>query len=97
MICPKCKSINEENVKYCIYCGKDLTEESKISLYLAIAAAILTALCFSIAINVVTILIAITSIVFMIIKKNKESKVKIICLDIYAIIASILWIYFILL
>ena len=93
MICPKCKGINEKDNQFCIYCGKDLTEESKIPYILALLATILTTVCFSIAINIVTLLIAITSIVLTIVKKCKQFRLRNICLSSYAIIASILWIY----
>ena len=93
MICPKCKGNNAKENQFCIYCGKDLTDENKIPYILAIVAAAMTILSFSIAINVITILVAITSIVLTIVKKLKIYKLRNICLSSYAIIASILWIY----
>jgi len=94
VICPKCKGNNEENNRFCTCCGKDLTEESKLPFILAILATVMTMLSFSIAINIVTIIIAITSIVLTIIKKLKIYKLRNICLSGYAIVASIIWIIF---
>ena len=94
MICPVCKGNNADDNQFCIYCGKDLTEESKLPYILAVVAAAMTILSFSIAINVITILVAISSIVLTFVKKIKGNKIRNICLSSYAIIASILWIYF---
>ena len=94
MICPKCKGNNTKENRFCIFCGKDLTEESKIPYILAILATVMTMLSFSLVINIITILVAITSIVLTIVKKLKIYRLRNICLGVYAIIASIIWIIF---
>lgn len=95
MRCNNCNSLLKKDSSFCPNCGAQIIKPDKTPLILSIVAAIMTTLGFSITINILCILVAIVSIIFTIVKKEKTLRIYSLLLSIYAIIASILWIVFI--